>query len=97
MTTRSLEARRKRQQGNVAGLLDGASETALMRGAHTGEAAGNNFAALGHEALQETHVTVWDSVDLLGAELANLLAPEEFTGARATGTASTGSTGAGSR
>src|SRR5271156_274597 len=93
-TARVLETRRKRQQGDVARLLDGASESALVRRAHTRKAAGYDFAALGHEALQQAHDTVGDGVDLLGAELPDLLAPEEFAAARTTGPASTGSAGA---
>ena len=66
-----------------------------MRGADTGQAAGHNLAALGNEALQQAHVTVRNRVDLLRAELADLLAPEELAAARtATGTARTRTAGA---
>jgi hypothetical protein len=51
--------------------------------AYTGQAARNNFATLGNEALQQANIAVGDSVDLLGAELADLLAPEELASARA--------------
>ncbi len=81
------------QQGDVPGLLDRPRETALVRGAHARQAAGNDLAALGYEALQQAHVAVRDSVDLLGAELADLLAAEELASA---GTArSAGTTRAG--
>ena len=49
-----------------------------MRGADAGEAAGHNLAALGHKPLQQTDIPVGDGVDLLGAELADLLAAEEL-------------------
>jgi hypothetical protein len=52
-------------------------------GANTGQAAGNNLAPLGDELLQQTHIAVVDRVDLLHAELADLLAPEELPSARA--------------
>jgi len=69
---------RKRQQRNVPRLLDGASQTALMRSANTGQPPRHNLAALGHELPQQLYVAVRNRVDLLGAELANLLAAEEF-------------------
>ena len=59
-----------------------------MPSAHTGQAARNDLATLGHEPLQQAHVAVRDGVDLLRAELADLLAPEELASARpATGSA----------
>ena len=73
--------RGKRQQSNVAGLLDGAGQTALMRGANAGETPRNNFAALGHELLQQPDIAVRNRVDLIGAELADLLAAEELAAA----------------
>jgi hypothetical protein len=75
----------KGQQGDVACLLDGAAEPALVLGAHAGQTAGHNLAALGYEALQQTHIAVRDGVDLFGAELADLLAAKEL--AAATGAA----------
>ena len=84
-----LEARGEGEQGDVARLLDGQAETALVTGADPGEAAGNDLAALCDEALKETDVAVGDSVDLLCAELADLLAAEEL----ATAGAATGSSG----
>src|SRR5260370_17933186 len=77
-----LEARGKGEQGDVARLLDRQAEAALMPGAYARQTARNDLAALGDEALQQTNVAVGDRVDLLGAELANLLAPEELTAAR---------------
>ena len=73
-----LVPRRKRKQRDVASLLDGARQTALMRGAHTGQTAWHNLAALSHELLQQPHVAVGNRIDLLGAELADLLAAEEL-------------------
>ena len=74
----------KGQQGDVPGLLDGAGEAALVGGAYAGEAAGHDLAALSHEALQQTDIAVGDGVDLLGAELSDLLAAEELTASAGT-------------
>ena len=49
--------------------------------AHTGQAPRNDLATLGDKALQQANIAVGDGVDLLGAELANLLAPEELASA----------------
>ena len=54
-----------------------------MRGADTGQTAGNNLAPLGDELLQQAHIAVVDGVDLLDAELADLLAAEELASAAA--------------
>jgi hypothetical protein len=86
--------RGKRQQGDVPGLLDGASQTALVRGANAGEPPRDNLAALGNKALQQTDIAVGDRVDLLSAELADLLAAEKLSAsAGSTGGPSAGSTG----
>jgi hypothetical protein len=83
----------KRQQGDVPGLLDGAGQATLVRGANAGEPPRHDLAALGDKPLQQTDIAVRDCVDLLGAELADLLAAEEFsaaagsTGGSAAGTA----------
>jgi len=71
----------KRKQGDVPGLLDGAGEAALVRSADAGEPPRHNFAALGYKALQQPHIAVRNRVNLLGAELANLLAAEELAAA----------------
>jgi hypothetical protein len=68
----------KRQQGDVPGLLDGASQATLVRGANTSEPTGHDLAAFGHKSLQQTHVAIRDCVDLLGAELADLLAAKKL-------------------
>src|SRR5271170_1199864 len=78
---RKLEARSKGQQSNVARLLDGQAEATLMPCAHSGQTARNDLATLGNEALQQANVAIGDGVDLLGAELADLLAPEELAAA----------------
>ncbi len=63
-----------------------------MCGADTGEAAGHNLAALGHKPLQQTDIPVWNGVNLLSAELADLLAAKELaTTAGSTGTTWTAS------
>jgi len=90
-----LVARGEGQQGDVAGLLDGASKAALVRGANAGQAPGHDLAALGHEALQQADIAVRDRVDLLGAELADLLATEELAAAAgSTGGPTAGAAGA---
>jgi hypothetical protein len=68
----------ERKQGDIPGLLDGARQAALVCGANTSQAPGHNLAALGHKSLQQTHVAVRNRIDLLGAELADLLAAEEL-------------------
>jgi hypothetical protein len=68
----------KRQQRDIPSLLDGAGQAALMLGADAGEPAGHYLATLGHKALQQPDIAVGNCVDLLGAELADLLATEEL-------------------
>jgi hypothetical protein len=50
--------------------------------AYTGQAARNDLAALGDKTLQQANVAVRDGVDLLGAELTDLLAPEKLAATR---------------
>jgi hypothetical protein len=71
--------RGKRQQGDIPGLLDGAGESALMCGANAGEPPGHDLAAFGHKSLQQPYVAVGNRVNLLGTELADLLAAEELS------------------
>ena len=73
---RLLELRRERQQGDVARLLDGVGEPPLVWGAHAGDAARDDLAALRHEGVQQLHVFIVDVVDLLDAEPADFLPPE---------------------
>src|SRR5208282_719225 len=83
-----LRAARKRQQRDIARLLDGPRQTALVRCAHARQASRSYLPALRYELGQQTHIFVIDRFDLLDAELANLLAPEELAAAF-TGTAGT--------
>ena len=85
-----LEARSEGEQRDVARLLDGKRDATLVASADTGQPARNDLAPLGNEALQQAHIAVADRIDLLGAELADLLAPEEFAAAWATRTACAG-------
>ena len=73
-----LVTRGKRQQGDVPGLLNGAGEAALVCCTHAGEPPGHDLAALGNELLQQPHIAVGDRVNLLGAELADLLTAKEL-------------------
>src|SRR5271166_5373470 len=58
-----------------------------MRRAHASQASRSDFAALRHKLRQQTHIFIVDRLDLLDAELANFLAPEEFAAAAFAGTA----------
>jgi hypothetical protein len=49
--TSLLVASCERQQSDIAGLLDGTRETALVRGADAGQTARHNLAALGDKLL----------------------------------------------
>ena len=91
---RKLVPRGEWQQGDVPGLLDGASKTALVRGANASETPWNDLSALSHKALQQANIAVRDSVNLLSAELADLLAAEKLsTTARPAGWAATRTAG----
>src|SRR6185312_8816904 len=92
-----LSARGERQQGDVAGLLDGRRDATLVRRADAGQAAGHDLALLRHELAEQAHVFVIDGINLLDAELADLLAAEELASAftAATGTALRASAGTG--
>ena len=79
----ALVAGCKRQQGDVARLLDGARQPPLMGGADAGEAPGHDLASLGDKLLQQAYIAIVDGVDLLDTELANLLAPKELASAAA--------------
>jgi hypothetical protein len=88
----ALVMRGERQQGDIAGLLNGPGQPPLVRGTHAGQAPGNDLASLGDELLQQADIPVGDGVDLLGAELTDLLAAEEL--AASAGTAARASAGA---
>src|SRR5579864_2521189 len=67
---------RKRQQGDVAGLLDGRGKTTLVRSANSRQPAWHDFATFGHELGQQPNVLVVDRLNLFDAKLADLLTPE---------------------
>ena len=79
-----LVAGRKGQQSDVASLLDGTRQPTLVGGADAGEAARDNLAPLGDKLLQQAHIAIVDSIDLLDTELANLLAAKELAAAAGT-------------
>jgi hypothetical protein len=86
MTRRKLSALGEWQQCDVACLLDSGAYATLVRRAHASETARNDLPALSDELPEQAHVLVIDVIDLLDAELADLLATEEFAVAtRATG------------
>src|SRR5271166_6330471 len=72
---------RERQQRDVARLLDGGGEAALVRRANAGQPPWHDLARLGHELPEQPYVLVIHAVDLLDAELANLLAAEKLPSA----------------
>src|SRR5438045_5547899 len=74
---------RKRQQGDIPSLLDRRRQTVLMRCADTSQAPRHNLSALRDKLPQQTVVLVVNVFDLLDAELAYFLAPEELAAASA--------------
>src|ERR1039457_6369966 len=86
----------ERQQRDVARLLDGIGQTPLVWGAHAGQTARHNLSGFGDKTREQPDVLVVDAVDLLDAELANLLATEELPSA-ATTTAGTSRAATGPR
>jgi hypothetical protein len=82
----------EREQGDVAGPLDGFAEPALMTGADTCHAARKNLAALLHELRKDVGALVVDEVHLLDTELADFLFAEvlAFAATRAARTATAG-------
>src|SRR5207302_4644024 len=65
-----------RQQRHRPGPLDRLRELTLVTVAAARDAPRDDLAALGHEALEASHVLVIDQVDLVDAELADLPPPE---------------------
>src|SRR4249920_863109 len=65
-----------RNQGDLAGALDGDLQLALVHRACPGNPPRQNLAALRHERRQQLDVLVVDVVDLVRAELADLPAAE---------------------
>jgi hypothetical protein len=82
--TASLVASRKRQQGNVPSLLDGAGQAALVRGANPRQTARHDLSAFGHKPLQQTNIAVRDGVNLFRAEFAYLLAAKKLAASAGT-------------
>src|SRR3546814_14838188 len=75
----------ERQQGQVAGALDGLGQFALLLGRHRGDARGHDLAAFGNEPRQQLRVLVVDLRRIGARERAGLSAPEErATGGRRT-------------
>src|ERR1041385_5639101 len=64
----------------MTGALDRLGEFALLLGGNRGDAAGDDLAALGHEALQQTNVLIVDAGSVLRGEGAALAAAEEWAG-----------------
>jgi hypothetical protein len=84
----------KRQQGNVAGALDGHAEPALVTRADAGHAAWKNFAPLLHKLGKNVGALVVDQIDLFDTELADFLLAEELPlAARPSPRASAGAAG----
>src|SRR6266568_3691451 len=79
----------KRQQGNVARLLDRRRKTPLMRSAYARQPARHDLAALSDELPEHAVVLVVDVLDLFHAELADFLAPEKLASAFARWSAGT--------
>jgi hypothetical protein len=79
----ALVAGRKRQQSDIARLLDGPCQPALMGGAYAGEAPGYYLAPLGDKLLQQAYVAIVDGIDLLDTKLADLLAAKELASSAA--------------
>jgi hypothetical protein len=75
----------EREQGYVAGALDGYAQPALMARADAGHAARENFATLLDELREDVGAFVVDEVHLLDTEFADLLLAEilAFAAARA--------------
>src|SRR3981081_1718121 len=79
----------KRQQSNIARLLDRRRKTPLMRSAYARQPARHDLTALGHELPQHAVILVIDVLDLFHAELADFLAPEKLASAFARWSAGT--------
>src|SRR6185312_10545436 len=88
-----LVALGKRQQSDVPRLFNGPGDAPLMRGANSGKAARNNLAAFRYKTLQQTHIAIWNRVNLFDAELAYFLAAEKLTSTRTRSARSGGARG----
>ena len=67
-----------RQESDLTGSLDSLGELTLMHCAGAGSAAGQDLAALGHEAAERSGILVIDSGSLIYAKLANFSALAVF-------------------
>src|SRR5262249_41825070 len=77
--------------------LDRVGQAALVRRTHTGQAARHDLARLSHELPKQADILIVHAVDLLDAELANLLAAEELASAFARSARTSTGTTAGTR
>src|SRR3990170_2258608 len=77
---RGLLSARVRQQGELAGILHGGGDVALMLDAVAGHAPRPDLAAIRDELAQHDHVLVVDPVHLVLAELAVLALPALLPG-----------------
>src|SRR5262245_33248663 len=68
------------QQAQVPSALDRLAELTLLLGGNRGDAAGDDLAAFGHEALEQAHVLVVDLRRVLARERAGLAAAEKGAG-----------------
>src|SRR6266542_159446 len=66
----------KRQQSDIARLLDRRTQTALVRCTHSRKPARRNLAAFRHKLRKQSHVFVIDRCNFFGAELAHFFAAE---------------------
>src|SRR5262249_28047427 len=66
----------KRQQRDVARLLDRQGKPPLVRRANARQTPGNDLSTLRDKLREQTNVLVVDVLDLLDAELADFLTPE---------------------
>src|ERR1700680_4917166 len=79
----------KRQQSNIARLLDRRRKTPLMRSAYARQPARHDLNALSDELSEHAVVLVVAVLDLFHAELADFLAPEKLAAAFARWSAGT--------
>jgi len=79
----ALVASCKRQQSDVARLLDGTRQSTLMGGADAGKTPGYYLAPLGDKLLQQANIAIVDGIDFLDTEFADLLAAKELASAAA--------------
>jgi len=69
-----IQGSHERQQGDGPGAFDGLSECALVFGARSGDALGNDLAALSNEIPKRSRILVVDYQFFVSAKSANLSA-----------------------